>query len=232
MHSADLPALDNLGGLRDVVRRPVLRAHLHDAFALAHRFDHGLGFAHTVDHGFLEINVFARFAGQNQHLRVPLVHGGDDDGVDGLVRQQLAEVVIGLGLWRPFPGVIHSEAVAVAQRHDVHVARFFQPRVQIPVVVVLVGHRLNVFRGAAHQARIECASATTPDETDIEPVVSAQHPAGGHGRPRCDAGSRRALQEVPSLHVIPFLDRNFDCGLRTRDHYTPRLRPLIPRVKL
>jgi len=66
---------------------PLLRPHLHHAPPCGRRLDHPLALADGVRERLLDVDVLAGLAGQNCHFGVPVVRRGDDDDIDGLVRQ-------------------------------------------------------------------------------------------------------------------------------------------------
>ena len=69
-----------------------LAAHLDDAAGGALRGDDGVALFDRVDHGLFAIYILARIHGVDGGLRVPVVGGGDDDGIDVFAREQLVIV--------------------------------------------------------------------------------------------------------------------------------------------
>ena len=89
--------------LADVLERlgeagPLARAvrGLDDPLVLAGRLDHLAAFEDVVGRGLLDVHVLARLAGPDRRQRVPVVGRGDDDRVDVLVVEQLAQVGVRL----------------------------------------------------------------------------------------------------------------------------------------
>src|SRR4051812_23316387 len=72
----------------------VLRAMLDDSLVFLCRFDELPAFENVMAEGFFNIDVLARLAGPNGRQRVPVVWGGDRDGVDALVGERLTNVAI------------------------------------------------------------------------------------------------------------------------------------------
>jgi len=67
-----------------------------------------------VDHGFFEVDVLASFDGVDGGLFVPVVGGGDEDGVDVLAGEDLAVVAGGEEVGAPqLFGVGEAAVVAV-----------------------------------------------------------------------------------------------------------------------
>ena len=56
---AELSRADDLDGLLEMGRRPLLGAHGHDLVGLAGRLDHGLAFGDVVRDRLLDVDVFA-----------------------------------------------------------------------------------------------------------------------------------------------------------------------------
>ena len=67
-------------------------AHLGDALGLLGRVDHRPALGDPVRQRLLAIDVLAGLAGEDGRDRVPVVGRGDDDGVDVLAVEHLAEV--------------------------------------------------------------------------------------------------------------------------------------------
>jgi hypothetical protein len=77
---------------------PLARAMrgLDDAFVLRGRLDHLAALEDRVRRGLLDVDVLARLAGPNGRQRMPMVWGRDNDRIDVLIVQQLAQVGVGL----------------------------------------------------------------------------------------------------------------------------------------
>ena len=103
---------------------------------------------------------------------MPVVGRGDGDGVDILVGEKLAHVVVALGLLagqlldRGLAG-FERGLVDVAERHD---ARVGQRGIALDVIV---------------------AATTDADDTDVDLVIGAEHAAQGKCGAGRDKGSAR-----------------------------------------
>ena len=91
---AELAAAEILEGLVTGRAGAALRAHLDHAAVLAGRGDHLPAFPDVVGQRLLDVDVLARLAGPDGGQGVPMVGRGDDDGVDVLVVEQLADVAV------------------------------------------------------------------------------------------------------------------------------------------
>ena len=90
---ADAAVLDELD--RVAHRRPaaVHRADLDDLAVARLRLDHLAAFPHRVRRGLLDVDVLAGLQRPDRRERVPVIRGGDDDGVDVLVVEDAAHVL-------------------------------------------------------------------------------------------------------------------------------------------
>ena len=157
---ADDAVVEQLNGLDLVRQAAALRPDLHHAAGLARHFDHALAFVDVVAGGLFAIDVLAGLAGPDGGERVPVVGRGDGDRVHVLVGEELAHVVVALGL---FPGQLFGGGLSgferglvdVAQRHD---ARVGQGGVALDVIV---------------------AASADADDADVEFVIGAEHAAQG-----------------------------------------------------
>ena len=70
-----------------------LRAGLDDAVVLPGGLDHPPAFAHVVADRLLDVDVLAGLACPDRRQRVPVVGGGDRDGVDRLVVEHAPDVL-------------------------------------------------------------------------------------------------------------------------------------------
>jgi len=91
-----------------------LAADLEDAVGGADGVDDFGAVGVDVDHGFFEVDVLAGFEGVDGGLFVPVVGGGDEDGVDVLAGEDLAVVAGGEEVGAPeLFGVGEAAVVAV-----------------------------------------------------------------------------------------------------------------------
>ena len=118
-----------------------------------------LGLEHIMRAGLLDVHVLARLAGPDGLQRMVVIGGGDRNGVDRLVFEQLAEVGIGgrllfaVGL-QLLHALVQHGLVDVAQRGDFDVGQF--------------GVAVQVIAAATAQA----------DAGDADSIVSAAAGAG------------------------------------------------------
>ncbi len=99
---------------------------LHNTVVLGGRLHHFAAFPDVVGARFLHVHVFAGLAGHNGSKGMPVVGGGNADGVYFLVVEHLAQIllrlyffpVLFLKLARPF---LQDHIVRVAQGHHLHV---------------------------------------------------------------------------------------------------------------
>jgi hypothetical protein len=105
-----------------------------------------------VNQGFFLIDVLARFEGVNEVVAVQVLRRGDNHGVDALVFQQAAIIVVG--------GRARDDVVRVIQALAVHVGE---------------SGYLNLWAG---QRLMNQLRAALPDADDAQAhaVVRAQHP--------------------------------------------------------
>src|SRR5262249_29260129 len=71
---------------------------LHDAVVLAGRLHHAPALDEVVRHRLLAVHVLAGLAGPDRGEGVPVVRGGDDDGVHVAVLEHAANVLLDLRL--------------------------------------------------------------------------------------------------------------------------------------
>ncbi len=86
---------DQFAGEAELGIRALLATALDDALVIAGRFHHRPAFSDRERERFFAINMFARLAGMDGGKGVPVVRGGNEDGVNRFVLEQLAVVRIG-----------------------------------------------------------------------------------------------------------------------------------------
>src|SRR5699024_3359559 len=82
LHLAQLFRLDQVADLRLHGVGALLRAALADAVVLARRLDDLAPFPDVVGDGLLDVDVLTRLERPDRRQGVPVVTGGDHDGVD------------------------------------------------------------------------------------------------------------------------------------------------------
>ena len=153
----DLPHLtgaNKLDGVLEVLDAALPGADLDNALEMPGRAQHGLGFHETVRNGLLAIDVLARLAGGNEGDGMPVIGCADNDRVDVLLLQQLAEVLDLLGRR---PASVDDIGCRVVQVRCVHVADggHFDPL-------------------EPHQLLLVCpAHAAAADQAEHDPVIGA-----------------------------------------------------------
>ena len=126
LHVADLAQLARgrvVGGGDEVVHAAALRAHLQHALVLARCVADELAFLNGLRERLLGVAVLARLAGQQRHVRVPVVGRRDQHRVDALVVQDAPEVVLLLGtralrLFEFRRDLVEHRLIDVAERAD------------------------------------------------------------------------------------------------------------------
>src|SRR5262249_53904152 len=101
-----------------------LQADRDDAVVLARGLDHLAAFPDVVRRRLLDVDVLACLAGPDSGERVPVVRGGDGDGVHTLVVEDAAQVGLGLALLfaaEVFQSFGEQPLVHVAERDNVDV---------------------------------------------------------------------------------------------------------------
>jgi hypothetical protein len=128
----------------------------------------------------LQVDVLPRFYGVNRNDRVPVIGRADDDGVDVLVRQQLAVVAIAdhpvVRLPRLFRvlavdqhlRVLDPPAVEIARRHDAR-------RLMLPDAGKIVA----------------AGDAPGADRADVDPLARRERAEHGRGDDRRKPGRDR-----------------------------------------
>src|SRR5271157_3322909 len=91
-----------------------LAADLYQAAGFFRDFDHLQGLGNGVSHGLLDINVLAGLHGGDGDGRVPMVGGGDADGIDVFAVQHLTIVARGGGVRLNLLGAAEVAIVQVA----------------------------------------------------------------------------------------------------------------------
>ena len=92
---ADAAVADEGAGEAEDAGGALLGAELEDAFVAVDVFAQGPVFGEVEAHGLFEVNVLAGADGGQGGEHVPVIGGGDEDGVEVLAGDQFAEVVVG-----------------------------------------------------------------------------------------------------------------------------------------
>ena len=88
--AADTAALNEIDGVAELTPAALLHAALEDPVAGADGVREGFAFFDGVGDGLFEVDVFAGARASQATVHVPVVGGGDEDGVDLLVVEHLA----------------------------------------------------------------------------------------------------------------------------------------------
>ena len=166
--------------LADVLERlgeagPLARAvrGLDDPFVLGRRLDHPAAFEDRVGRGLLDVYVLARLTRPDRRQGVPVVGRRDDDGIDVLVVEQLAQVGVRLDA-----RIVRAKLLDL--RHEIGLVAIAQGR-------EAKARNLEVCRDlvAAHAADLDAGADADDAQPDV--VVGAANPCrrqGEHGA-RC-----------------------------------------------
>ena len=191
-----------------VVIAPLLGADLHDAARLLGDPAEHLALVDRQRQRLLAVDVLARLHGVDADLGVPVVGRADDDGVDVLAVEELAVVLVDVGL--PFADVLVSLARSACRLVD-----------------VADGEEVAVAGGPPGVAR---ALATGADQAEAGPIVLGPGLVGHRPTGRGDQGQeqrarRRNAEEIPP--VLRLLDhrRELPAGGVFRMDGSPRHAP-------
>ena len=135
---------------------------------------HVFGFVQREGEGFFLINVFARFEGGGKALTVQVLRGGDDDSVDGRIRQQFVVTRVGGCVRHSETSVIEAAGINIGESGN------FSRR------------RSQNFAGELH------AAVARADDTDANPVIRAENASGGEASGK--ACSHVAYEVSARLH--------------------------------
>ena len=122
-HFAEFSRFQEFDGALEVRRAPVLRAHLADPLVFAHRISDPLSIVDRLRQRLFDVDIFPRLARQDSDPRVPVVGGGDEDGVDVLVVEHPLELFGGSG--RLALSLLEFR-VDLVQNRPVNVAKSFE----------------------------------------------------------------------------------------------------------
>jgi hypothetical protein len=184
-HRPDCPRLDQLDDAAVVLGGVDLRAHLGGHLALAINLLQQAGLVHGMPDRLLAVNVLAAPHGHEADRGVGVLRGPADHGLDVLLVEHLAEVMVLLCLGKRFGGVGQVAVVHVAQGDD-------------------------VLAGALHH--VAPAAPAHAHRGDVQLLVGRVARLGAAaGHPKADAGQRSTLDEIatigPPVHgPAPFCD--------------------------
>ena len=152
--------------------RPVLGADLDHATVLASRRHHLLPFPQVVRERLLNVDVLASLARPDGREGVPVVRQGDDHGVDTLVVEHFAGVVIRGYLPPVVTGrlefAVEVRPVHIAERDDLDAGDLAEPADKLVATPAHTSHGCG---------------RPKPDDRDIHGVVGAARPGPGAGHP-------------------------------------------------
>ncbi len=171
---------------------------LHDAVVLAGSVDHRAAFHERDRQRLLDVDVLARLAGGDHLDRVPVVGGGDHDGVDVLAIEQDSKILdagdVAFELRNP--------GNPLAQTGESRV----EPIVgagQVRLIDIAQGDDLGV--GMSEEPSEELAAAVADaDKAKPQPIVGSEHPARRHAhrRGRGSRGLDGCLRKGTSIHSL------------------------------
>ena len=201
-HLADRARLHQLGELGIELRRPPLRAHLHDPVVPPGRLDHPPAFADREREGLLDVDILARVARHDRLDGMPVVGRGDDHRVDVLLVEDAAEILVPLDRAAEFR---QPRGDSVGQLLEMRMDLVELP-VQIRLVDVAKGDDLGVL---VSEERVEDlhAAVSDADAADAHPIVGPDHAArasgaGGRGRRRAREGRLGEVRRLKWLDMF------------------------------
>ncbi len=160
---SDKPVMHELHVANQCRIGAILRAVLDDAFVLLRRSHELAAFINVVGKRLLDINILAGLASPDGSQRMPVVGGGNGDGVNVLVLERFADVLVGPG---PFALGFLDGFCAFLEHVGIHVAqRDVFGFILHPEDVVDVG----------------AALAVEPDGAHSDAVIGTEHFAVRHG---------------------------------------------------
>jgi hypothetical protein len=102
----------------------LLRAYLADSVVLSSGCDGLLTFPLTMRQWFFDIDIFAGFHRPDSRQAVPVIARCDDDCINSVVFQQVAQIGIPLCLWISFFRCRNSTAIRVTQSRNLDAVNF------------------------------------------------------------------------------------------------------------
>ena len=158
----------------------ILRAHLHDLARLLPRAHDLEALFDGVSQRLFDINVLARLERRDGHIVVQVLRRHDEDGVDGLVGQQVVIVLVGLG--RGAPDGLHAilgagdvAIVGIADRRDLDI----------------------VGGGGMQPVEAGVAAGANTDPADVDLIRWRLAPRSRPGR-----GNRGGLQKIAPIQFV------------------------------
>ncbi len=205
---AELAGPDGLDGLGPLAVGAALRPVLDDPVVLPGGLDGDAPLVHVVAARLLDVDVLAGLAGPDRHQRVPVVGRGDRDGVNRLVLEHAADVLLG--------GRRMTAGLAGLARDRLDLLEPFGigPRVGIDQADDLdAGH-------GGEFAHVGTAAPVEPRHGDADGVIGADDPAGRlgpadrEGRPH-PGGGHRTAQKGSAIQACS-RHRSGSCTVRTQ----------------
>ena len=185
---------------------PLLGAHLEDALVLPDRGDELFALGDGIGQRFFEVDVLARFGRGDGVGRMPEVGRDDEDAVEVLAGQELAEIAVGGDALRGVPAGLEGvdllgQPLGVLEAVGIGVADGPDPGAGFEAAVDELLH-------------VGLALAADADAAELEGVARGR--PGEDGRRddrRSDGGRRRScLEEVSAVHArLP--DRMYNARL-------------------
>src|ERR1039457_6859044 len=176
---ADHALVEQPDGLDLIRLAAALRTDLHHAAGFAGHFDYAFAVVDVVTGGLFAVDILAGLAGPDGGERVPVVGGGDGDGVDFFIGEELAHIVVALGLCS---GQLLGGGLSGFKRGLVDVAE---------------GYDARVGQGGVTSDVIVAASPDAHD-ADVDFVVGAEHAAEG----KCGTGREKRSARWSGHHGL------------------------------
>ena len=189
-HRADHAVAHQFAGGAKFAHGTLHAADLENSIVGAHGLHHRPAFQHGMRHGFLAVNILAGPGRRNGHERVPMIRRGDDDGINILPRQQIAEILVGVAA---FVGA-GIGVLGVGGFHGLF--RQLQPG----AVHIAHGEHADVLarETGVHQA-VTLLADTDEAEGDLFAGGAVRRPQTGRQNERSRAGDGRRLDKMAAI---------------------------------
>ena len=190
-HRADDAVTHQFAGRAKFAHGPLHAANLENSIIGAGGLHHRPAFQHGMRHGFLAINILARPGRRDGHERMPMIRRGNDDGINILPRQQIAEILVGVAAFIRAP-------VGVFGVGGFH--RLFR-QIQPGAVHIAYRQHADVLAREAgmHQAVTLLADADEA-ERDLFARGAVRRPQAGRQNERSRAGDGRRFDKMAPVN--------------------------------
>ncbi len=188
-----------LAGHEKIYGRALLRARLEYPVVPAHGLDDLAAFGDRIGQRLLQEDVFAGVGGGDGNRRVPMVGSDDEDPVDVLAAQQLAEIGIGVAALVAFVGQLLGidhvhQPLGVLAPVGIDVAHGHDPR---PRFKAAINELLHISPALPADADAPQLHRIAGDR------LSEQHPRRDDRR--CDRRGRGSLKKISARDTHPLI---------------------------